>query len=270
MLLRAGRRSYRLRGIAVLNGANNARADFLNRQIGIHRNQPSLTLLVIPHGPGLFLVSGQTFADHFLAIVVTSDQLRPVKITHFIDAGWLGVDVIDPSTGWAGTPSGDPGLQKIIVHVHKDHNRQALAMGVVKELMLEKSVEPTGLGRGARKTIEHKTAIAISLPQPGSDHVANQVVRHQLTAGHNGLGLLTQLRASSHVVTQNVSSGDLWDTVTLGNSFCLGAFTRARWPDQDQRPDIARSVLGHLLALPPGSHAPPLLLLVSCSLQSTH
>src|SRR5205085_10392216 len=134
----------------------------IRRQISVHRNQASFVLVIIRHRPRLRIIGGQTLDNHVLAVVIASHQLGTVNITDFVVTGWLGVDVVDPSTDRAGTPSGKPTYQLIIVDIQTDHNRQTLAITrLIKELMLEKCIEPASLRRSARETIKNEAALAI-------------------------------------------------------------------------------------------------------------
>jgi hypothetical protein len=73
-----------------------------------HRNQTSFARVILGHWTSLGIVSLQTFPDHVLAIIVTSDQLGTVEVAKFIDSRRLKMDVINVSTDRAGPASSKP------------------------------------------------------------------------------------------------------------------------------------------------------------------
>src|SRR5690348_11417447 len=108
-------------------------------------------------------------------------------------------------------------------------------MHVVKELMLEKRIEPTRLFGGAGKTVQNKTVLAIHVAQAACDHVANQFVGYQVATIDNGLGLRPELGATLHVLPQDVAGRNLRNPVLLSNSLGLGAFSGSRWSEKNHR-----------------------------------
>src|SRR6202035_3316033 len=144
----------------VLKNPENLPCNFVHRPVAIHRDQPSRALVIIGYGSGLLLVSRQTGLNHFQPVVIAGYQLRPVKVANFIVTGRLKVDVIDPPTGGTRTASSNPEQQLIIVHVQADHNWPgASRTRVVKELVVEQCVQPSGLSRSPGKAVQNVAAL---------------------------------------------------------------------------------------------------------------
>src|SRR6202040_1954562 len=127
--------------------------------------QTPLRAIVIRHPPGLRLVSRQPARNNFLAVVVADHQLRSVHITQLVRERWLGVNVIEPSTGGTRSPPGKPLQQLSIVHEQLDHN-QGTVLRIFKDLIFQESVQPSCLSGRSRKAVQHKPALAIGFPQP--------------------------------------------------------------------------------------------------------
>src|ERR1019366_8856248 len=158
----------------VLENPENLLRNLVHRQIAVHRDQSSRALVVIRHGTSLLLVGRQTGLNHFQPVVIAGHQLRPVSVANFIDTGWLEVDVIDPPTGGTRTASSNPEQQLIIVYVETDHNWQSPSGArVVKELVVQQRIQPSGLGCSPGKAVQNITALAIRLLQPYPDHLTN-------------------------------------------------------------------------------------------------
>src|SRR6185312_8164894 len=118
----------------------------------------SFARVVFRYRLGLQFVGRQPVPNDVFAVIFSGHQRRTINIASISNFGWLGVDVVDPSTDGARTASSDTTQQLIIIHVNSDHNGQTLAtLLVVKELVLQKRIQPSGLGRIARKTIKDKT-----------------------------------------------------------------------------------------------------------------
>src|SRR5438270_5336022 len=119
----------------------------------------------------------QAFAYDLVAVIVANDQLRAILVTDFVNKRGLGMDVVDRPTGGTSPPSSDPEQQLIIIHLNPHHNRQPCRpFSTLKELKLQKRIQPRRLLLGSRKAVEHESSLRIRLPQPPSDNVANQVV----------------------------------------------------------------------------------------------
>src|SRR5260370_8189877 len=151
----------------VFEDTENLLGDVVHRQITVYRDQPSCALVIVSHGASLLLVSRQSRLNDFQSVVIAGHQLRSVEVANFIEAGRLEVDVIDPPTGGTGTASSDPEQKLIIVHVQADHNWPgASRTRVVKELVVEQSIEPPGLGCSPRKSAPNLPPPPASLTNP--------------------------------------------------------------------------------------------------------
>jgi hypothetical protein len=197
--------------VMVLKNPENLPGDFVHRQVAIHRNQPARALVVIRHRRSLLLIRRADAAeslptDRHCGLPAWTRQHRK-----FRDTGRLEMDVIDPSTGGTRTASSDPEQQLIIVHLEADHNWPGPSRArVVKELVIEQSIQPAGLRCRTRKPVQNITALAIRQLQPLPNHVANQVVGNQLATGHHRLGDSSPVRfRCCYVLPQQISGGDL-------------------------------------------------------------
>src|SRR6202035_2722448 len=219
--------------VMVLKNLENILCDLVHRLIAVDRDQPSGAPVILRYRGSLLLVGRQTGRNHFQPVVIAGHQPGPVNVANFIDTGRLEVDVVDPPTGRTRTASSNPEQQLIIVYVQSDHNwpRSSRAR-IVKERIIEQRIQPFGLSGGPRKPVQHVPALAVRLHQPEPDHFTNQVVGNQLASCHDGLGSYAELGALGHVVTQNVSGGDLWNPVPLHDALGLRALTCTRWTKQ--------------------------------------
>src|SRR6185369_11049911 len=224
----------RLRRHAVaVNHPKNLRRHFLNWKVRIHRDQTSPLLVIIRYRTRLFLVGMDSIGNHFFPVIIASDQLRAIDIADFIEARWLEVDVVNPSTSGTGSPPGDTAQQLIIVDVQAHHNRQARpVLHSFKELMLQVSIQPACLGRGSRKTIQNEAVVTVLVFQPKRHHVTNEVVWDKLATLHQGLGLKPQGGSLFHMFPQNVSSGDLRNVVMLNDLLGLCSLASSRRSQQ--------------------------------------
>ena len=120
-----------LQTIAILNlvidSAVNLRRHLVHGQIAVYRHQTAFGLIVISYRPGLQVKLMQPFANHFLAVIIADDKLRPINVTKLIYLGRLKVNVIGAATGRTRTTPGKPAQQFIIVDIQPNHNRQPVA-----------------------------------------------------------------------------------------------------------------------------------------------
>jgi len=217
----------------LLKYPENIRRYFIHGPVAVNGNQPASPLIIISHRTSLFLIGRDTGLNYFQPVVITGYQPGPVDIANFIDLGRLKVDVIDPSTGGTRTASSNPEQQLIIIHIEPDHNRPSpRGARIIKEPVVEQSIQPSGLGRCPGKTVENITALAVRLDQPQPDHLANQIVGNQLPPGHDCLGYMAKLVALGYVVPQKISGGNLRHLVALHNALGLSALTGTRGTKQ--------------------------------------
>src|SRR5450631_4353005 len=120
-----------------------------------------------------------------------------------------------------------------------------MTLRVFKELMLQKSVQPCGLGRGARKTIENKSAFAIHVSQAPCHHVKDQIVGNEFSPRHLSFRLHSQIRAAVHILAEQVSGRYLRNAVAIREPLGLGALARAGRSKQHDWSDVAQYFLCH-------------------------
>ena len=224
----------------ILKNAKNIFRYRVHRPIAIDRNQPPGTLIIISHRPRLFLIRLNAGLNHFEPVVIAGNQLGSVDVANFIDRRRLKVDVIDPPAGWTRTTSSNPEQQLIIIHVQPDHNRPSPRGAlIVKELVVEQSIQPSGLSRSPRETIQNITAPTVRFRQPNPDHFTNQVVGNQLSAIHNSLNRATNFSSLRNILPKQVTGGNLRHLKALHNALGLGALTGPRRTKQYHGTQIA-------------------------------
>src|SRR5215472_3126475 len=101
--------------------------------------------------------------------------------------------------------------------------------------MLEQRIEPPGLGRSPGKTIQNIAALTVREQQPIPNHVANQVVRYQLSAGHHILSRPPELSSSHYMLPEEIPCRNLGNAVVLHDSLGLSAFACTRRTEQHNR-----------------------------------
>src|SRR5207244_4038542 len=114
-------------GAVALDYLENLLCNLVYWQVSIYGNQPPFARVVFGYRLGLQFVGRQSIPDDFFTVIFAGHQRRTINIASISDTGWLGVDVVDPSTDGTRTASGNPTQQSIIVHVNSDHNGQTLA-----------------------------------------------------------------------------------------------------------------------------------------------
>src|SRR5262249_19871310 len=168
------------------------------------------------------------------------------------DTRGLKVNVVNASASGAGTTASNPTQYQIIVHVDADTNRQPFAARhVVKELVLQKSIQPSGLSRRAWKPIQNESAFAVCLPQTLGHHAIHELVGNQVTASHDVSGFNPYWCAALHLLAQNVTGGNLRHAVVLGDTLGLRALAGAGRTRQDVGPVFLRPPPGHPAPQPP-------------------
>ena len=156
------------------------------------------------------------------------------------------MDVVDRPTDGTSPPSSDPEQQFIIIDLDPDHNRQPRRpLSAVKELKLQKGIQPRRLLLGARKAVQNKSPVGIRLAQTPSHDIANQIVGDQFTPSNDSLHLNAKRRLLLHVLAQQVAGRNLRNVVVLSDSLRLGAFTCARWPEKHNGSDSPQNLLRH-------------------------
>ena len=99
--------------------------------------------------------------------------------------------------------------------------------------------------RGTRMPAEECLAIVGNLPasvgrlilsggEPLTEHRDDEVVRHEVAARHDGLGLEPERRAVAHGSTQHVAGRDVGQAAIRRDPGCLRALAGARRAHQDQ------------------------------------
>src|SRR5205807_7333696 len=115
----------------------------------------------------------------------------------------------------------------------------------LKELKLQKRVQPSSLFLGSRKAIEDEPSLRIRLTQTPGNDIANQIVGNQLPARNQRLHLQSQWRSLLYMLAQQIAGRNLRDAVVLADPLRLGAFTCARWPEEHDWSDVSQSLLRH-------------------------
>src|SRR5579864_8953543 len=156
------------------------------------------------------------------------------------------MDVVDPPTGGTSPASSDPEQQLIIIHLDTDDNRQPRRpYSIVKELELQKRIQPDGLGLSSRKTVQNKAALRIRLTQTPGHNVTNHVIGNQLASGDDLAHLKAKGRTLLHMLPEEIPGRNLRDTVMLGDPLRLSSLTCSRWSKQHDRSDVSQHLLCH-------------------------
>ena len=99
--------------------------------------------------------------------------------------------------------------------------------------LCEHGVEGLGLGDGAGEAVEEEAGY---LPVGGylvADHALDHLVWYEVAAVDELSGLLAELCAGGHLLTQEISGGEVKIMVFLDDLFGLGAFAGLRWRGED-------------------------------------
>src|SRR5438552_18856891 len=100
--------------VMILDHPVDLRSNVVHGKIAVHRDQPSLALIVILYRTSLLLVSRQPRLNDFQAVVIAGHQLRPVEVEYFLMSGRLEVEVVDRLLGGISTSSSDQ-MQRLLI-----------------------------------------------------------------------------------------------------------------------------------------------------------
>ena len=128
----------------------------------------------------------------------------------------------------ADTTPSDPLEQLLEAQVEHRHRGDAAAQ------LGQRGVERLGLGERARKAVQDEPALGVGLRQPLADHADDDVVGHEVAAGHDLLGHQPQLGAVPNGLAQHVAGGDVGEPVLRRNARSLGALAGAGRAHEDQ------------------------------------
>ncbi len=132
-----------------------------------------------------------------------------------------GEEVKHPSAVRAGPASGYAARELAVVHVHLHHGIQRLSQ------LAEQGVEGLRLRNVARKAVEDEPGLRVRLAQPLTDHAEHNVVIDEPARIHGRFRFNAKLSAFANRCTQQISRGDLGDTVTVDKTLRLRALAGA-------------------------------------------
>src|SRR3954468_19076618 len=177
---------------------------------------------------GLFVVDLQPVTDGLRFVVVALDQLAAADVTHTLHRRRVEVQVPDVSAAAAGTSSGQPPDDLVVV----DHELQD---DVERRTTIEQQVvERLRLRDVPWEAVEQETLAGVVLLEPGDDHPDRDLVGHEVAGVHDLLGLLAELRALADVRAEDVTGRDLRDPEVGGDELGLRPLSRSGGPDEDQ------------------------------------
>src|SRR5579864_6038365 len=134
------------------------------------------------------------------------------------------MDVVDPPTGGTSSASSDPEQQLIIIHLDTDDNRQPpRPYPTIKELKLQKRIQPNSLRLSPWKTVQNEAALSIRLPQTPSHNVTDQMIGDQLASGDDLAHLEAKGRSLLHMLAKKIPGRNLRNTVMLSNPLRLSS-----------------------------------------------
>ena len=136
-----------------------------------------------------------------------------------VDARWSGELVEDGAAGHAGQASDHALHQQIEIDHELQHDIDGLAQ------LEQQFVECLGLIDVAREAVEDEAVVGVGPGDAFTDHADHDVVGYQLAGVHHGLGLTAQRGLRGDSGTQQVTGGDLWHVVLLGEVASLSALT---------------------------------------------
>ena len=90
-----------------------------------------------------------------------------------------------------------------------------------------------GLRHVPGEPVEQEPRPGVVLSQPALDHGNRDLVRYQVAAVHEGLGLAAKFGAGAHVVTEDVACRNFRYRQVGGNELGLCPLARAGWPYED-------------------------------------
>jgi hypothetical protein len=124
------------------------------------------------------------------------------------------------AASFLGAAAQQPLEGDVVADLQEKHRVERLAD------LLEHGVERLGLRHGPRKAVEH---VAVLLREPPADELDHEVVRDEVTLGHDRRDLRPELGAFGDRRAEDVAGGDMRDVVGGGDPLRLRALARPLW-----------------------------------------
>ena len=174
------------------------------------------------------MVDLQAVLDRLGLVVVALDQPRAVLVADALVLRRVEVHVVEVAVLDADPPAGEPADHLLVGGVQQQRG------GETAVALRQSPVEHVRLPARAREAVEDEAVGGLRGVDPLHDHVADQVVRHQVAAVHVLLGLAPQLGAVLHGGAQDVAGRVVGQVEVVDQALCLGALAGAGRSQQYQ------------------------------------
>ena len=201
---------------------SNVGSDEIDGSLGIQSRDQALLAIKVQQGIGVRVIGSQSVSNGLLLVVRSLHQWLTGDIVLHVDLWRLKVLVVHATTGLMDVSTRDSSHNGLVLHVQRNHTVQGLTP------LFQHALQRLGLWHRSGITVDNVTVLAVLRVQVVSDDTGDNVIADQLTGIHLGLGSLAHLRTGLDGSSQNVTSGQVANTVELAQLLSLSALTGAR------------------------------------------
>jgi hypothetical protein len=194
----------------------------LDRVIAIDFLEPPLTAIMFDDRSSLRREGLHPFSENRFGVIGPLYEGRAIHIANARDCWRIRIDIVDATS--RGDTSTSNAMQKLIVTYDDADRDNWKSAGILCQL----PIQPLSLIDGSRKAVENITAACIRAGKAVRNHLIHEIVRDELPLIHEGFSGFAQLRSVSNVGAEQVTGGDLRNTVGGHESLGLSAFADAR------------------------------------------
>jgi hypothetical protein len=198
------------------------------RATAVEAAEVAAALVVVDQRRGLLVVDLEPLLDGLRLVVVALNEPRAVLVADALVLGGVVVDVVDVLVLDAYAAARDALDDLVVGGVDQEDGRQAAATAV------EGVLEDVGLLGVAREAVQQEAVLGLGLVDALHDHVADDLVGHEVALGHVALCLLAQRRLVLHRRPEDVAGRVIGKIEVRNKALGLGSLAGTRRPEEDQ------------------------------------
>ena len=168
------------------------------------------------------MINIQTFLNRFRLVIITKNQMLTAGITNILCLRCIVNHMISRSTTNAGTSSSHTVNNVLIRYIYIDGKIHLLAK------LIKRCGQALCLGNRSWKSIQYITIGTIRLLNTINYEITGQFVRHQCALIHISFRFLSKLGSVLDICTEDITCGNVRDSVFLSNLLCLSSFSSPR------------------------------------------
>lgn len=209
-------------------------ADLVDRPISVDLDDLIAPCIVIEHRLCLFEVDGDAVSDDRLAVIGALCEEIATLWTRAIRWEVLELHVERALTSDTDPPAGEPGDERGFRDGEVNHAVNAATP------RLELFVKRLGLGERPGEAVEEESMRGVRQLEPLDHGLDDELVWDEVTAVHVRPRRDAERRPSTPMLAQQVASRDVRKLERVADHARLGALSRSRCPDQENRRESAQ------------------------------